>query len=59
MSHNNSSGGENEDAGDSQPRQIELTEYQLEAKGYTLQEAYKKIGGMGKICWPHIYHQCI
>ena len=28
--------------------QIELTDSQIQKKGYTLQEAYKKIGGMGK-----------
>ena len=33
---------------DSDEGEKPLTDSELEKKGYTLQEAYKKIGGMGK-----------
>mgnify|MGYP001596868224 CR=1 FL=1 len=39
---------EDENSTESADSIASLTPEQLEEKGYTLQEAYKKIGGMGK-----------
>ena len=33
---------------ESDEEEIQLTDSEIQKKGYTLQEAYKKIGGMGK-----------